>query len=75
MMITEEQFNELLLAGLRQIAHDATKLQSGNIAHRAAQIRANALQLIDISEEVHEQNKQRQEWPITPETSSCKCKK
>ncbi len=53
MNITNEQYNELLLAGLRQIASDAGQLSSGNIAHRAAQIRANAMQLIDITNEVH----------------------
>jgi hypothetical protein len=57
MQITAEQFNELLLAGLRQIASDAERLSGGNIAHRAAQIRANALQLLEITKEVSEQNK------------------
>ncbi len=57
MQITAEQFNELLLAGLRQIASDAEQLGSGNLAHRAAQIRANALQLLEITKEVSEQNK------------------
>ncbi|MBW7848356.1 MAG: hypothetical protein H3C41_09785 [Bacteroidales bacterium] len=51
--ITNEQYNELLLAGLKQIAHDAEQLGSGNITHRAAQIRANAMQLIAITEEVN----------------------
>lgn len=55
MNITTEQYNELLLSGLRQIAHDASKLSSGNIAHRAASIRANALQLIDITDEFNQQ--------------------
>lgn len=59
MDITTEQYNELLLAGLRQIASDAGKLGSGNIAHRAAQIRATAVQLIDITEEVNQQNQQK----------------
>lgn len=57
MQITAEQFNELLLAGLKQIARDAEQLGSGNLAHRAAQIRANALQLLEITKEVSEQNK------------------
>jgi hypothetical protein len=57
MQITAEQFNDLLLAGLRQIASDAERLSCGNIAHRAAQIRANALQLIEITKEVNEQDK------------------
>lgn len=57
MKITDEQYTELLLAGLKQIARDAEQLGSGNIAHRAAQIRANALQLIYITQEVNEQNK------------------
>lgn len=56
MKITDEQYNELLLAGLQQIARDAALLGSGNIAHRAAQIRATAVQLIDITNEVIEQN-------------------
>lgn len=55
MNITTEQYNELLLAGLRQIASDAGRLQSGNIAHRAAQIRATAMQLIIITKEYKEQ--------------------
>lgn len=54
--ITEAQYNELLLAGLKQIARDAEMLSSGNIAHRAASIRANALQLIDVTNEVNMQN-------------------
>ncbi len=53
MDITTEQYNQLLLAGLRQIANDASRLGSGNISHTAAQIRANAMQLIDITNEVH----------------------
>ncbi len=57
MQITDKQFNELLLAGLKQIARDAEQLGSGNLAHRAAQIRANALQLLEITKEVSEQNK------------------
>lgn len=57
MKITDEQYAELLLAGLKQIARDAEQLGSGNIAHRAAQIRANALQLLEITKEVSEQNK------------------
>lgn len=51
--ITNEQYNELLLAGLKQIARDAEQLGSGNITHRAAQIRANAMQLIVITEEAN----------------------
>lgn len=35
--ITNEQYNELLLAGLKQIAHDAEQLGSGNITHRAVE--------------------------------------
>ena len=57
MKITDEQYPELLLAGLKQTARDAEQLGSGNIAHRAAQIRANALQLLEITKEVSEQNK------------------
>jgi hypothetical protein len=57
MQITAEQYNEMLLAGLKQIARDAERFGSGNIAHRAAQIRANALQLIEITKEVNEQDK------------------
>lgn len=60
MKITDEQYNELLLSGLRQIAQDASKLQSGNITHRASSIRANALQLIDITHEFNEQEKGRE---------------
>lgn len=60
MLITTEQYNELLLAGLRQIANDSARLGSGNITHRAAQIRATAMQLIDITEEVNQQTKQRE---------------
>lgn len=52
MNITADQYNELLLSGLRQIEQDARKLGSGNITHRAAQIRATAIQLIDITNEV-----------------------
>ncbi|MDY0102810.1 MAG: hypothetical protein RBS07_07700 [Lentimicrobium sp.] len=55
MNITDEQYNELLLAGLRQIASDAARLGSGNIAHRAAQIRANAVQLIEITNEYNQE--------------------
>lgn len=55
--ITAEQYNEMLLEGLKQIVRDAEQLGSGNIAHRAAQIRANALQLIEITKEVNEQDK------------------
>lgn len=57
MKITDEQYAELLPAGLKQIARDAEQLGSGNIAHRSAQIRANALQLLEITKEVSEQNK------------------
>lgn len=60
MNITPEQYNELLLAGLRQIASDAARLGSGNIAHRAAQIRATAVQLLDITEEVNQQTKEEE---------------
>jgi hypothetical protein len=51
--LTPEQYFDLMSAGLKQIAHDATKLQSGNIAHRAAQIRANALQMLDITNSIN----------------------
>ena len=54
--ITPEQYNEVLLAGLKQIAKDAQMLTSGNIAHRAATIRANALQLIDLTNDQNNAN-------------------
>jgi hypothetical protein len=54
--ITPEQYNEVLLAGLKQIASDAQMLNTGNIAHRAATIRANALQLIDLTKDQNNAN-------------------
>lgn len=61
MQITEEQYYELLLTGLDQIARDAEQLGSGNITHRAAQIRANALQLKEITREVIQQESYEKE--------------